>query len=143
MSDKIDEIEGIGPAYMEKLNQAEINSTDDLGDPDSGHAILSQSTESIDGIVISGTQATYDLQDWIDVVFGPQYSEDYNAIMQTIADEGGFDTEISEMYGLAPGVDPVDALTSDPDVVAYREICDMLDLLDGNDAPPEGLLDLR
>jgi hypothetical protein len=108
-----------------------LNSTDDLADPASGHAILSQSTDSIDGIIIDGTQATYDLLDWIDVVFGPEYSD----IMQAIADAGGFDDEIIDMYGLAAGTDVLDAMMNDPDVITYRQATDMLDMLDADDAP--------
>jgi hypothetical protein len=108
-----------------------LNAADDLAYPDSGHAILSQSTDSIDGIIIGNTQATYDLLDWIDVVFGPEYDD----IMQAAADAGGFDDEVSEMYGLAQGIDIWDAIMNDPDVVTLRETLDMLDMLDANDAP--------
>ncbi len=58
MAYKIDEIEGIGPAYKEKLNSAGINTTDDLleaGADKKGRAALAEKTGVGEGQILKWT----------------------------------------------------------------------------------------
>ena len=58
MAYKIDEIEGIGPAYKEKLNGAGINTTDDLleaGADKKGRAALAEKTGVGEGQILKWT----------------------------------------------------------------------------------------
>ena len=58
MAYKIDEIEGIGPAYKEKLNAAGINTTDDLleaGADKKGRAALAEKTGVGEGQILKWT----------------------------------------------------------------------------------------
>ena len=75
MAYKIDEIEGIGPAYAEKLSKAGIATTDDLLDTCSTSAGRKQLTES------TGLSESHVLR-WVNHAdlmrisgIGPQYSE--------------------------------------------------------------------
>ena len=75
MSYKIDEIEGIGPAYAEKLATAEIQTTDDLlkhcGDA-KGRKSISESTEVSEKLLLNWANKA----DLIRISgVGPQYSE--------------------------------------------------------------------
>ncbi|MEL7372456.1 MAG: hypothetical protein AAFN74_26265, partial [Myxococcota bacterium] len=110
-----------------------LATTSDMADSDAGHPVLAMSTRP-SGIVLSATQATYDIADWIDVVFSPEYSdflEDAPVTQMLIKD-------LESFYGLDGALRPetgLQFLRTDPDLSIYRAAVDMLALMSEDDPP--------
>jgi len=109
-----------------------LGTSDDLAEPSSGHPILSVSTR-VRGVIIQGTQATYDILDWPSAVFAPEYED----LLQAAMDAGQFDPDLAEFYGISPDVTPSvpEFLATDSEAQTYRAAIDMLELLTADDAP--------
>ncbi len=108
-----------------------LGTSDNLAEPASGHPILSVGT-LIRGVIIDGTQATYDVLDWPSAVFAPEYDD----MIQAALEGGQFGDELTSFYGLPPDVSPsvVEFLETDAAARDYRAAIDMLELLTADDA---------
>jgi hypothetical protein len=81
--------------------------------------------------VIKGTQASCDLNKWETVVFNNYDGHGSSITLKQIADALGFERG-SNFYG---GLESIDQLLSDPDLIQYRQDVDMLYHLSEDDPP--------
>ncbi len=95
----------------------------DMADPSSTDPVARESTR-LRAVAILGSQSTYDVLDWPEVVFG-----EYGLSVDEMAAITG-EQRILSFYGVGAW----DDLESDA-TRAYRAEVDMLELLDGSDAP--------
>jgi acetyl esterase/lipase len=101
-----------------------IGFNDDMAAPDNEDPVLQQSTR-VSAIVAIATQATYDIGKWSTVVF-----EEYSLDLLEIADALGLSQRLLDFYGISD-IEDFDS----PQILAYREQVDMLDLMDADDPP--------
>ena len=106
--------------------------SDDLADASTGHAILGTSTR-VRGAIANATQATYDVVEWIERVFSPEYTAELTAYQATQDPDAG----LRSFFGIDPSVPPplLDFVQMDPELSAYREAINMLDLMSDDDPP--------
>ncbi|MBX2797351.1 MAG: alpha/beta hydrolase [Myxococcales bacterium] len=101
---------------------------DDMADPESDDPVEWQSTR-LSAVRAFETQGSYDLVRWEEDIL----VEDTWAVPITI--------NLAISFGLEPlilafyGMDDIDQMYTDPDIIAYREEVDMLGLLSSDDPP--------
>ena len=101
-----------------------IGFNDEMADPNSEDPVLRESTR-VTALIAIATQATYDIGKWKTVVF-----EEYNLDLLELADALGLAQALLDFYGITD----VDDFES-PDILEYRALVDMLDLMDVEDPP--------
>jgi len=101
-----------------------IGLNDDFANENGPYEFLKESTK-VKGIVATNTQSTYDVVDWHTTVFSEYEEEGMN--QDTIVSLVGEGT-LLKFYGLS-SMEELDS----PEVEAYRQTVDMLDLIDSND----------
>jgi len=101
-----------------------LGAHDDLADKTSDDPVRRMSTR-ISGFAALETQATYDIQRWVDDVF-----LEYNLDVLGAAALFGLEQMLQNFYGLE-SLDDFD----NPDIVAYREDVDLMGLMDASDPP--------
>jgi hypothetical protein len=100
-----------------------LGAHDDMADPNSADPVERQSTR-VRAVGVIETQATYDIVRW-----------------ESIFESYGFTLEQAVMIGLEQrllsfyGIDTIDQLENDPDIIEYRADVDMLAWMDADDAP--------
>ncbi len=102
-----------------------LSTRDDMAEPTSPDRVLRESTRFV-AVQLSGSQATYDIPKWESVVY-----KDFGTTVDEVVKLVGFD-RISNFYG---GIDSIDQLTQDPDLIQYRQDVDMLYHLSSDDPP--------
>lgn len=102
----------------------------DMADPDADDPVLRESTR-VSAVVINGVQASYDLYRWETAVFNNYDGHGSSITLNQIADALSFERG-SNFYG---GLESIDQLLSDPDLIQYRQDVDMLYHLSEDDPP--------
>ena len=97
---------------------------DEMADPGNEDPVLRQSTRVTAAIAIE-TQGTYDIGKWSTVVF-----EEYNLDLLELADALGLSQRLLDFYGISD-IEDFDS----PEILEYRALVDMLDLMDIEDPP--------
>ncbi|MCA9707860.1 MAG: carboxylesterase family protein [Myxococcales bacterium] len=100
-----------------------LGTHDDMADPGSPDPVERRSTR-LRAVGLRETQATYDVIRWLDEIFAP-----YGITLDMII-MAGLEQRLLSFYG----IDSIAELDTPP-IVAYRDDVDMLDLMDGSDAP--------
>lgn len=101
-----------------------LGSHDDMADPGSPDPVLRESSR-VRAVGILETQATYDLVRWETDIFAS-----YGFTLE-LAVQLGLEQRLLSFYG----IDSLDQIEGDPEIVAYRADVDMLALMDAGDAP--------
>jgi hypothetical protein len=97
---------------------------DDMADSAAEDPVLAESTR-VRAAAVWETQATYDLPRWTDDIF-----DEFGLDLFGTAEQFGLMQQLLNFYGITERED-----LESPDIIAYRENVDMLDLMDGTDAP--------
>ena len=97
----------------------------EMADPTAKDPVFRESTR-VRAVEVGGTQATYDLADWESVVYA-----DFGTTVEEMIELLGFD-RLSNFYG---GVDSIDQIYVDPDLIQYRQDVDMLFHMSDDDPP--------
>ena len=107
-----------------------LGTRSDMADPNAQDPILQSSTR-VCAVALSASQSTYDLHKWESEVYLDFDGQGTNFTADSMVNVLGFE-RFSNFYG---GVDSVEQMLSDPDLIQYREDVDMLFHMSDDDPP--------